>query len=485
MNKITNELKMINDFIENSTNIYDLYIQLYFYLSKKEATIIDLITRNISIFSEYRLSIENEIERSSFTDVLTVINRTIIKDFIYANKDDYILVVAALFTSIDIIFGTQDYRYGKDITDLPEHLTEMFYLNTNKTTNLGKVYYKTKSIPEKLYNKNHFIRQNKHIDLTIRALQENLLVYVEPNNDYKIRLYKLNSPYIIDQLKEKKDCLRIAMIPLTADNDYIDFLEKENFIYVKTVKHTEKYKIRIINILEKLKTEKVDIVVFPEMVMTEDILLHIRHYLHYNKGYFTLIIAGSIWMNNKNQCAIVSGDGIELLRQLKLNRYHKSISIGRDGNNEGIDISSENRYINILDINHLGRIATPICADFIAENYFNELEKTGVNFAFIPAYTPQLHQFKTKAERLGYANYGCSFVCNCCIPIVNSKDRVKLNENVDISICFVPLKGKYINGSNVLTCSPSNHECNYKHNKICYFLTTFTKTACEFNQIKV
>jgi len=244
--------------------------------------------------------------------------------------------------------------------------------------------------------------------------------------------------------------------------------------------------IKLLKILKKLKLNKVDIIIFPEMVFSESILLEVKKYLNENKGNFALIISGSIWKDRKNQCVVISGDGIELTRQLKFNPYHATTDFHNAGNNEDIYVSSKNKIINILDIENVGRFATPICADFISEGYYLELQKVGVNLSFVPAYTPSLHNFKTNASLLGTTNLGSSFICNCCVPVTNNQNGTKKTGSSEVSYAFVPLKKKILFGCNIMkSCIPDKEICNCDSKSMCYFLVNFSKRGCEYKQAKV
>lgn len=476
----------LSKYVENSNNIYDLYIQLYSYLRKHQSTVFRTYEENKEIFHEFLNHTESVLMNSNFKILMCENNKKEILKMASNNQENLLLFVFALFSSIDEVFGAKKYRWSKNEYDFFERVTKTECMNTEKTHNFGRVFYKNSSLLEELYNEDDFIRDNNGIEDTIEKYQKNILVYEDPKTDYKIYLSEINCPYINDKLSKKNHSLSIALVPLTGDNKYVEFVNDGEYVLVKSLNDEEKYKEKIIDILNELKSKNIDIVIFPEMVFSESILMSVRKFLNKNKNYFTLIISGTIWRDRKNQCAVISGDGTELTRQLKLNRYHKTIYFNNYGNNEGIYVTSANKYINIMDIKGIGRFATPICADFISDGYFDELQKMGVNLSLIPAYTPSLSAFKTKASQLGTANKGSSFVCNCCIPIVNGKDGNRKNEKCDVSFVFVPLNNSKQNGEGIMkSCIPSECNCDCNSKKNCYLVASISESACVFEHFTV
>ena len=339
---------------------------------------------------------------------------------------------------------------------------------------------------EKLYDYHtDFIRRSSEIEYSIKSFQNRLLIYQEPQTDYKVSLSKIECPYVNGMLSREYEPIKIALVPLTGKLDYLEFHEIGNKFFLEKLNYEEQYKQKVMDILDKLALEKANIVIFPEMVFSDYILNSVKKYLNENKGRFSLIIAGTIWKNKKNECVILSGDGIELTRQLKLNPYHKTPNLQNEGNNEGIIVTEGNKIINILDIDSIGRFVTPICVDFISEGYYGEMKNMGVNLSFVPAYTSSLTAFMTNANRLGTDNYGSTFVCNCCIPMINKQHQNEANKHgcSDVSFVSVPLKRKKV--GNMSFNIPNENICDCGNRKLCYFLVNFSKRSCEFKQVRV
>jgi hypothetical protein len=286
-------------------------------------------------------------------------------------------------------------------------------------------------------------------------------------------------------LTKAKGPIGIALVPFTGASNYLEFTEEGNSFFLDKLNNEEQYKQKVLEILERLKFKSIDIVVFPEMVFSEDILTSVKKYLNQNKGYFTLIISGTIWKNRENKCVVISGDGLELIRQDKLNRYEKTRDTSAKGNNEGIYISSENKIINIFDVLNIGRFSISICIDFITEEYYKELEKIGTNMSFVPAYTSSLTTFKNNANRLRGTNLGSTFLCNCCIPIVNGENKKSKSSDFEVSFSFVPLKRKRRGHDIMISCNPKSKTCDCYNKKHCCFLVIFKEEYCEFKKVEL
>lgn len=468
-------LTTVDRFIDDSDNIYDLYIFLYNFLIEHQQKIIDLVKKDIDLFIKLNKLIEEML--SSINRELREIDKKVIKET-YALTESNLILSYALFLSIDLVFGENSYLYNGDYYDLFDDVEEVKYLNTHKTIKLGKVFLRNKSFLENMYHSEMF-RMNEDIEDTIKSYKNNLIIFVD-EKDYIINLISIRSTYITNKFKKNNNNIKIALVPVTNDKNYIKEKEDGNFFYIEGISNESIYKTKILNVLKDLETKDVDIVIFPEITFTEDILMEVRGYLNKNKGKFSLLISGSIWKDCANKCYIISGDGTIICHQDKLNPFRKTRDIFQKGNNEGIIVSEKNRIINIIDIENLGRISTPICSDFLTNNYNDILLNMGVNLCFVPAYTSSLEAFNTRASNFALNNGGSTFVCNCCAPVVN---KINSGESTfKVSYCFVPIKQR--KGKNWLeSCKLPLNECRNKNN--CYFLVVFSKEYCEFHGIQV
>ncbi len=422
-------------FISKAENIFDVYILLYFNLISKQSSIFNELEGNQTDFNKFRENCSSIFEEKDFDSNLSLKNKNKIVEYLNTVNRNVLLFSYALLTSIDEVFGNKDYRFSKIDYDMLETDEPYYPLNSKKTQRYGYVFFKSKSFLDKFYPPEKFMRQSPKIEITIEG--ENLIIYDYSNNDYKIEFRNIKHTYLQD-IFYKKERINIALIPLTGDAHYLEFAERKigskTKIYLKKMHHENQYKNKIIDILDSLKDKEIDVVIFPEMVFSETILLNVKKFLNKNKGCFALVISGTIWKDKKNECITLSGDGIEIARQIKLNPYRtKNIE-------EDIIINSDNKVISIFDIENFGRCCTPICADFVSSNYVKELIKMNVNVLFVPAFTSILDHFYAYADELAIESKGITFVCNCCIQIINDKDGNKIDKQEDVLFVNVPLR---------------------------------------------
>lgn len=471
--------KFLRHYIKKAVNIFDLYLYLFVYMKKYEADVITIFHEKMSTLINYKKMVRRvftakekiELDINYKRELYELINQV----------SEVSLLVIAVFQEIDY-YANLDYRFSHTYGDeeTGERIEIMKPLNSQQTIHLGKVFYKQPSFLQNIFTADNFPRKSSLIGSSIEAFQNNLVIVMpDDRSDYRVSLLEIKCNYIRDKLQEKKGEIRVALVPFTSDAKYVNFSIKANMFFVKGLNGEEDYIGKLFTILKKLQEAQVDIVVFPEIVFSRKIMAALRQYLKINKNKFTLLIGGSIWENRSNKCELVNGNGLKLSEQYKLNRYHVTSHFARDGNNEGIRINSTERIINLFNIQSLGRIAVPICADFICSDYFRLLKKYGVNVCFISAFTATLDRFIRYAQMLGEDNAGTVFLANCCIPMRERAMREK--STPDLLFAYLPIKKKE-NLIKMSTCSPT---CVCYSRKICYLIINFTAGTCVSTIIKV
>jgi len=240
------KVKLFNGYVNKSSNIFDLYIQIFTLLEKYQSTAITEAEEKIVQFNKYSSQFDEILEDNEFKIILNESNKESILAIFRDNEMDIYVLLIALLASIDEVFGNQKYSSSKEEYDLPEKLEEIRSLNSKKTYNLGKVFYKYHSFIENLYSDHDFIRQSDNIENNIKRYQQKLLIYHDPKTDYKICLSKIKWPYVNDMLAKVNKSVNIALVPLTGEYDYLDFVVKGNKVSLHKLNDEEKYKHKII-----------------------------------------------------------------------------------------------------------------------------------------------------------------------------------------------------------------------------------------------
>ncbi|WP_066872168.1 carbon-nitrogen hydrolase family protein [Clostridium mediterraneense] len=411
-------------------------------------------------------------------------NRQNLIDKISEMKDvDGELYEFALVTAINNTFGNYEDAYKLDYEDETdgELVVQCEMLNSEETVNIGKVYYKgEESIFTRFLSKCNFPRSDDEISYSIDSFIDKLIIMRELETETRIQYNRLTSEITLDRIAKLENSITVALVPFVGSKDYLN-IKEEGIKFTINIKNNKENFTHIKDIMDELSKRGVNVVIFPEMTFTLEIKRELQKYLRKNKNPFELIVSGSVWENKTNKCYILNNKGQVLLEQVKvypfLHRPDPKMKI--KGNGEGINMNGEDAIINIIDINKFGRVATPICVDFVNEEYYNKLAVGGVNVALNPVCTGSLTKFDLNAKQLGTKNKATVFISNTCI--------FRSNEN--IGFIYVPIKlddkAMPINSSELMykrrnECSDCTRECI---NKICAKIVKFSNNACVTEEI--
>lgn len=148
---------------------------------------------------------------------------------------------------------------------------------------------------------------------------------------------------------------------------------------------------RIERIMDEAKEQDVDIMIFPEMLGSDEINNFIKEKLMNSFGekeYPSLVIAPSVWKNKRNTCSIFSHLGDIIAEQDKQYPFFWK----KEAAYEGIEPI---RKIAIFHCNGIGRIAIIICADALSHEFKKILyEKLKISFLIIQSYSSGYYDFE-------------------------------------------------------------------------------------------
>ena len=156
----------------------------------------------------------------------------------------------------------------------------------------------------------------------------------------------------------------------------------------------------------------VDIIIFPEMYLTDDIVSNMQDIIldsfkNSSKNHLKLIITGTLWKENSNICYVYDNLGHKLFEQNKYESYPY--------NGKLENLQPKEYKIHMLDINGIGRIFTFICKDISNKSIHNIVNETRGDILCFPAYSPSL-DVKHNAEAYITETNCILFFSNACAP---------------------------------------------------------------------
>ncbi len=228
--------------------------------------------------------------------------------------------------------------------------------------------------------------------------------------------------------------LRIGFSPLsrTLKLDVLSEVREEvAYFSVDSTGIGKRVKELVLKVLDKAKKAEVDIVFFPEMVGSPEVVDGIAEYLQdyfmeNNEEYPFLIVLPSVWENHKNYAVVLSRDGEVICRQEKQYSYEGPTAPG--GERQVEDINPDHT-VYLLHCRGLGRIAIMICKDFLMTEYLQMvLQVLKGTLILVPCMSTGEYDFKTQANACEYSDC-CVMQGNCCSAeyMVKADDQDKLN----------------------------------------------------------
>lgn len=176
---------------------------------------------------------------------------------------------------------------------------------------------------------------------------------------------------------------------------------------------------RISTVLETARLQGLHVLLFPELVMTENLHTKISAWLLEHNSYepvLRLIVAGTRHVQqasgrHSNRCLALDYCGKLVWAQEKRQPFELSAEaskklLGIDA--EAYEPSQLSESLRVC-CTALGRLATPICLDFLNDNHWHTLP---VDVFFVPAMSPGLSRFANDSRKVGEQWGSAVFVCN-------------------------------------------------------------------------
>lgn len=393
-------------------------------------------------------------------------------------KMEFLCIQSDFFERLENVYNDKDIIYKELL---------IFYMDA-AISNFFKGYFTFEDDIIKIGTLNSNYKQTK-IGIVIKVscgwehniIQNNLLgilnnfYYVDYNNMDGFKMIN----YVIDpvfySLKEKSS-IKIAISPITKEKvvQFSNSYQKQNqfsklyqnYFRVEKILYEDIVKSIIIENIKEAGEEKVDLMVFPEMLGTKAMLNDTIDYIQNNNLKVPrLIVFPSIWKktrndeSNTNSSAMIL-DGKEVLFEQKkygeFNYTENNQLVYEDINY----IKEEDNIINILHVEGIGRICVIICYDYLEEEYRNKvINNVHPTLVCCPSFSTGSYNFYILSEK--YFSQNCNFVwCNTCSASnVNYKP-----ENFDI-IGLVTMLSKKVD--------------KYKTKEFCNGIASCNKKNCD------
>ena len=246
---------------------------------------------------------------------------------------------------------------------------------------------------------------------------------------YESNLYKPNLTILLDnhvfrnQINSKQ-VLKIGVIPFSKQTieDLFQIEYKRDTFSIVGVKaeHSRKIYDLFKQELEIISKEVLDIIIFPEMYLTDEIIKDLKTliqstYSHANNQEKTQIIAtGTCWKTNSNRCYVYDNFGNEIFVQNKFTPF--------DYNGKIEELCPTDHEINMLDIEGVGRIIVLICKDITNSKLKDFIGEVKGDILCYPAYSPSLEVI-TQSRSVSEDFNVISIFSNACAPRI-SRDTI-------------------------------------------------------------
>lgn len=259
---------------------------------------------------------------------------------------------------------------------------------------------------------------------------------------FPMEIYRISKNSALRRHFVKRRKLTIGVVPFScmAIDDILDIGYTKGTFYVNGMKEDAKEMLqrRYIDIYKRSISKDIDFLIFPEMLMAQDIIQQLQEKQEKKDGP-KFIVNGSIWENFTNRCILTDSEGKEVFTYYKKNPfiYEKN---GKEYKECLRDCSGSRNY-SILEIEGVGRVGIGICKDLMHEDFlmFHKYLKT--DLLLVPAYSDSL-KMKADAESLA-KKYNCfTIFANSCAAY---RKHWKNGEQRNIGFLTVPAKEKSSN----------------------------------------
>ena len=300
-------------------------------------------------------------------------------------------------------------KYIRQLTIITSDYTSFDYLNSNsQDTNIIV-------LPKVSANWQHS-NMWKYFDYSINNYLTNIYIVdiTGIKGNYKIKNYVLNYDLFAEEIEKGKIVISISPITckdcINLENVEIKDINGKEFFSVNELQHAEEITDNIKSIFSEARKRGVNILVFPEMLGTQDQIpqiqkLNLEESNTPNINYPQITVMPTIWKDRDNYSNILIGQLNQPVAQKKTFRYPYQVE---DGSIILEDLDLENKVtINIFHIEGIGRVIVAICKDLLMRKHLDFLiGDLKASIILVPSFSTGDYPFKM----ISY--YGFPYDCN-------------------------------------------------------------------------
>lgn len=253
--------------------------------------------------------------------------------------------------------------------------------------------------------------------------------------NYPMWIYHFDEKHPLFKHFYEKEQIVFGIVPFTNKDleELLDIKYQNKAFYIEQMygEAEKELKVRYESICSRCEQEDIDFLIFPEMLMTEEILSSIKEKEKVLSP--KIIINGSIWKDLMNKAVITDGNGNEIFSYYKKEPF--KFQKGNKEYKEWLDQERNKEYF-IMEIEGLGRIGVGICKDLISEEVKLFHKYVDTDILLVPAYTKSM-DLQASAEEL-------SQEYNCIVLVANACSALGTSEKGDFNrrIGFITIPAK-------------------------------------------
>lgn len=243
--------------------------------------------------------------------------------------------------------------------------------------------------------------------------------------------YKINHLYFYNKFEQAAEdkCLKVGITPLFNEaemNVVYPEIDGVNCFEITEIMNTDELVKCALKQLELAREKGVDILCYPEMLGTEEVIGALQEKL---KGfpdgrgsYPSFIVCPSIWKENKNICHVLDRNGNLTASQEKQYAFQYPY-----GGMKYLENIKPDKTVNILHCNGPGRIAVLICRDALERKYlYMLLEHLKVTLILMPSFSTGNYDFGEIMQMCRAYDCCAAWINTCSAKILEKATKEKL-----------------------------------------------------------